>query len=237
MNPIKHETRSAYVLHARAYRETSLIVELFGAGSGRVSVVARGAKRPKSPLRGVLLPFQPLYAAWVGKSELRTLTRAECISAPAELKGSALLCGFYLNELLMKLMPRDDAHDVLFACYADTIELLHSESDPAPPLRRFEKDLLRELGYALILEHETDSGDAIHPELSYIYLPERGPVASAAENLGPAIKGKTLLDMVADDYRDPVTLSQSKLLMRFLISHHLNGRTLNTRSLFGKSTV
>lgn len=226
------ESRNAYLLHARAFRETSLLIELFGLECGKVSLVARGAKRPKSAFRGVLLPFQPMYAAWIGRSELKTLTRAECNGAAPALKGARLLCGFYLNELLIKLLPRDDAHDVLFAHYAAALESLRGESDPAPALRIFEKHLLRELGYALILERETDSGRAIDPGLSYIYLPERGPVAANAENAGAAIRGKTLLDMVQDDYRDPVTSSQSKLLMRFLITHHLNGKTLNSRSLF-----
>ena len=226
------ESRTAYLLHARPFRETSVLIELFGVECGKVSLVARGAKRPKSPFRGVLLPFQPMYAAWVGRSELKTLTRAEANTAPHALKGAALLCGFYLNELLMKLMPRDDAHEQLFTRYVETLESLQQESDPAPALRRFEKHLLRELGYALILEREIESGREIDPELSYIYQPERGPVAASAENGGPAIKGKTLLDILEDDYRDPVTLSQSKLLMRFLIAHHLGGKTLNTRNLF-----
>ncbi|MGH8729614.1 MAG: DNA repair protein RecO [Burkholderiales bacterium] len=227
-----HETQTAYVLHGRAYRETSLIVELFGAECGRVSVVARGAKRPKSPLRGALLPFQPLFAAWIGKSELRTLTRAEAAGAPHDLKGAGLLCGFYLNELLLKLLPKDDPHDVLFVCYSETLRALRFDPDPAPALRKFETRLLRETGYALNLSNDTESGREIDPDLSYTYLPERGPVALARDDEGPAIKGKTLLDMRQDDYRDPVTLSQAKLLMRFLITHHLSGRTLNTRNLF-----
>jgi DNA repair protein RecO (recombination protein O) len=220
------------VLHGRPYRETSLLVELFGLECGRISLVARGAKRPKSPLRGVLLPFQPLYAAWFGKSELRTLTRAECTGPAPALKGARLLCGFYLNELLLKLLPREDAHDPLFARYGETLQALTETADPAPQLRRFEKHLLREMGYAVILERESESGDAIDPQRSYTYLPERGPVALAHENSGPAIRGKTLLDMREDDYRDPVTSSEAKLLMRFLIAHHLGGKTLNTRNLF-----
>ncbi|MGH8770491.1 MAG: DNA repair protein RecO [Burkholderiales bacterium] len=226
------ETQAAYVLHGRAYRETSLLVELFGAGCGRISLVARGAKRPKSPLRGVLLPFQPLYAAWVGKSELRTLTRAEASGLAPALKGAGLLCGFYLNELLLKLLPRDDPHDALFARYGETLQSLSQSADPAPSLRKFEKDLLREMGYALSLTHESESGKAIDPGLSYTYLPERGPVALACAGSGPAVRGKTLLDMLEDDYRDPLTSSEAKLLMRFLIAHHLGGKTLNTRNLF-----
>lgn len=163
---------------------------------------------------------------------MRTLTRAESAGPAPALKGAGLLCGFYLNELLLKLLPRDDAHDALFVRYAEALRDLGRDPDPAPALRTFEKHLLREMGYGLILERECESGKAIEAERSYTYLPERGPVAVASDNGGPAIRGKTLLDMMEDDYRDPLTASEAKLLMRFLISHHLAGKPLNTRSLF-----
>src|SRR3954447_15614048 len=107
-NPARQESREAFVLHTYPYRETSLIVEAFTRSFGRVSLLARGARRPRSAMRGVLLAFQPLALSWFGKGELRTLARAEWVGGQPLLQGEALLCGFYLNELLLRLLPRED---------------------------------------------------------------------------------------------------------------------------------
>src|SRR3990172_6082536 len=111
----------AYVLHTYPYRETSLLVDVYARGAGRVTLVARGARRPRSPMRGVLLSFQPVQLGWYGKGEVRTLTRAEWIGGQPLLQGEALLCGFYLNELLLRLLPREDPHDALFERYGETV--------------------------------------------------------------------------------------------------------------------
>src|SRR3954464_9342317 len=107
----------AFVLHSYPYKETSLIVDMFTRDYGRVALVAKGAKRPLSKLRGVLQTFQPLSISWSGKTEVRTLTAAEWIGGLVPLEKSALLCGFYLNELLVKLLARDDPHPALFDHY------------------------------------------------------------------------------------------------------------------------
>src|SRR5689334_7971090 len=104
----------AYILHAQPYRETSLLLETFSRAHGKVAMVARGARRPRSLLRGVLLAFQPVSVAWFGKAEVRTLTTAEWLGGIPLLRGEALLCGYYLNELLLKLLPREDSHEALF---------------------------------------------------------------------------------------------------------------------------
>ena len=114
MTPAKstrHKEQPGYVLHSYPYQETSLIVEIFTREFGRVGMVAKGAKRPHSPLRSVLMPFHALTLDWSGKSELKTLRTAEWRGAFRLLKGRALICGFYLNELLLKLLHRDDPHD------------------------------------------------------------------------------------------------------------------------------
>ncbi len=233
------EAEPAYVLHTYPFRETSLIAELFAREHGRVALVARGARRPKSAVRGLLLAFQPMDFSWFGKGELRTLHKVEWQGAQSQLVGTGLLCGFYLNELLMKFMQRDDAHEDLFDYYQQTLQALRqinaSEPDAmrryAIQLRGFEVHLLRELGYGLSLEHEARNGDAIDPERSYEYLPERGAqIANGAVN-GLKLSGKTLLDMARDDYSDAQTVSQSKQLMRMIIGHHLGGEELNTRQL------
>lgn len=221
----------AYVLHTYPYRETSLIVEVFSRDFGRLPLMARGARRPKSAVRGLLLSFQPLSLSWFGKAELRTLHSAEWQGGQPLLQGTALICGFYLNELLLKLLHRDDPHEQLFLYYQETLRELARRTDYAAVLRRFEMNLLKELGYALTLGHDADSGAAIEPDGHYRYVFERGPVRQKTGQNGVELRGKTLLDMAADDYGDPVTLQQSKALMRALINHYLGEDTLHTRQI------
>lgn len=221
----------AYVLHTYPYRETSLIVEVFSRDFGRLPLMARGARRPKSAVRGLLLSFQPLSLSWFGKAELRTLHSAEWQGGQPLLQGTALICGFYLNELLLKLLHRDDPHEQLFLYYQETLQELAQRTDYAAVLRRFEMNLLKELGYALTLDHDADSGTAIETDVHYRYVFERGPVRQKTGQNGVELRGKTLLDMAADDYSDPVTLQQSKALMRALINHYLGEGTLHTRQI------
>jgi DNA repair protein RecO (recombination protein O) len=227
----KIESEPAFVLHSYPFRETSLVLEVFSRNYGRVPLVARGARRPRSALRGLLMGFQPLLLSWFGKNELRTLHTAEWQGGQPQLQGTALLCGFYLNELLLNLMARDDPHEGLFDYYQQTLQRLVQEEDHAFTLRRFEKRMLQELGYALSLETEASSGKPIVPDKVYRYILERGAVADSPDAQGMPIAGKTLLDMAADDYRDANSARQSKQLMRMLLDHHLAGRPLHTREL------
>jgi DNA repair protein RecO (recombination protein O) len=229
----RQDSQPAFVLHGYAFRETSLVLEVFTRNFGRLALVARGARRPRSALRGVLLAFQPLLLSWAGRSELRTLHKAEWQGGLPQLKGAGLLCGFYLNELMVKLLARDDAHEELYQIYYQALHALSNGGDHAATLRRFEKQMLKELGYALTLDHDVASGAPIQPDRSYEYLIERGPVpcaGGAAENR-LELTGQTLLDMLRDDYSNPLTLQQSKALMRVLINHYLGNQTLNTRQL------
>lgn len=234
----RQEEQPAFVLHSYPYRETSLVLEVFSRQHGRVALVARGARRPRSALRGLLMGFQPLTLSWFGKHELRTLHRAEWQGGQPQLQGTALLCGFYLNELLLNLMARDDPHERLFDYYQLTLQRLAHEENHAATLRCFEKHMLQELGYALLLEHEADSGKPIAPDMRYRYLIERGALPETAYTNdishiaeGLPVLGKTLQDMAADDYRDAVSAQQSKQLMRMLLNHHLAGKILHTREL------
>lgn len=222
----------AFVLHSYPFRETSLVLEVFSRQHGRVPLVARGARRPRSALRGLLMSFQPLALSWFGKHELRTLHSAEWQGGQPHLQGTALLCGFYLNELLLNLMARDDPHENLFDYYQQTMQRLAQESDHAFTLRCFEKHMLQELGYALQLETEAVSGKPIDPAQTYRYILELGAVPETDDaTQGMPITGKTLLDMAADDYRDANSARQSKQLIRMLLDHYLAGKTLHTREL------
>ncbi len=251
----RSETRiadeAAFVLHTYPYKETSLIVDALTRHHGRVALIARGAKRPRSALRGVLLAFAPLTISWVqarsravagvvtgthGGSDLRTLTRAEWMGGLRTLRGDALMAGFYLNELIQKLLARDDSHEALFDAYLAALALLAEDHPAAPVLRHFEVVLLREVGYAMRLA-QTASGEAIDAQSHYRYVPEQGPVpiepgdARAHMDDDAVVLGKTLLDIEADDYADPDTLAQSKMLTRFLLQHHLSGQVLHTRRM------
>src|SRR5512139_157795 len=226
------EDEPAFVLHSYPFRETSLIIEVFSRHHGLLPLVARGARRPRAALRGVLMSFQPLSLSWFGKNELRTLHSAEWQGGQPQLQGTALMCGFYLNELLLNLMVRDDPHEQLFDYYQLTLQRLAHGADLAATLRCFEKHLLQELGYALMLGREADSGAAIDPALPYRYMIERGALRDSGEQqAGMPISGKTLLDMAADDYSDAQSARQGKQLMRMLLNHHLGGKMLHTREL------
>ncbi|MES2295451.1 MAG: DNA repair protein RecO [Pseudomonadota bacterium] len=220
-----------FVLHSYPYKETSLIVDLFTREHGRVALVAKGAKRPHSQLRGALQTFQPLSTSWTGKSELRVLTDAEWVGGMRPLEKTALLCGFYLNELLVKLLARDDPFPALFDHYVATLnELAHDE--PAPiVLRKFERALLKETGVAADLTRCTATRAPVRAELLYVVDPERGARPAQEGDAWPQVAGKTLLDMERADYDDPATRAQSKLLMRHLLAHHLGGAPLNTRQI------
>jgi len=232
--PTLQQDQPAFVLHSYPFRETSLVVEAFTRDHGRVAFVARGARRPRSALRGALLAFQPLLVSWTGRSDLRTLIAAEREGPYASpLKGEALMCGFYLNELLLRLLARDDPHEHLFATYGSALAALAATGEQAAVLRRFELDLLGELGYAVLLDREAEDGAPIAAELRYIYVVERGPVPAggrAAAN-GVELAGQTLLDMHRGDFTGSATQQQSKMLMRTLINHYFGRQTLHTRQL------
>lgn len=225
------DDQRAYLLHSYPYSETSLILDTFSRDHGRVPLLARGARRPRAALRGVLIGFQPLELGWFGAGEVKTLAKAEWLGGVPLLAGRCLLLGYYLNELLMKLLPREDGHPVLFDAYEAALLALAQGAADAPELRRFEKILLREIGYGLNLEADAE-GAPIAADGRYLYLAERGAVAARGDEGVPALAGKTLLDMAADDYTDPRTRAESKALMRQLIAHHLAGQSLQSRRVF-----
>lgn len=222
---------AAFLLHAHPYSESSLILDVFARDHGRLALLARGARRPRSALRGTLIGFQPLELGWFGGGEVKTLAKAEWRGGLAFLNGKSLLLGYYLNELLLKLLPREDAHPALFDAYADALGALARGATEAAELRRFEKALLRELGYGLSLDRVADSNEPVRAEGRYLYLIERGAVDAEGDEPA-ALYGKTLLDLAADDYSDPRTLAESKILMRQLVAHYLGGQPLQSRRVF-----
>jgi DNA repair protein RecO (recombination protein O) len=227
---VDHEP--AYVLHSYPYKETSLIVEAFSRRLGRVALIAKGARRPRSAMRGVLHAFQPLRLTWSGSGELNTLVTAEWQGGMPFLSGFGLMCGFYVNELILRLLPRDDSHENLFDAYSTSLERLGRGEPTAAVLRGFEKRLLAELGYAMLLDRDADSGAPIDPSTHYLYDPERGPIPAGGNSASEmVVQGSTLIDLDRDDFSSGRTLQQARGLMRALIGQRLHGQTLHTRSV------
>jgi len=229
MSRRRADHEAGYVLHTYPYKESSLIVEAFTRRFGRVALLARGARRSRSIMRGVLLSFHPLRFGWSSSAELGTLISVEWSGALKPLAGRGLMCGFYLNELLLRLLPRDDPHEGLFDFYGEALARLSAQENFPSILRTFEKRMLAELGYAPLLERDAATGAPVDPHRSYVYEPDRGPVPSV--NGETAISGQTLLDVAADDYARPKTRDEARLLMRALIAQRLHGQVLHTRSV------
>ncbi|MCX8099095.1 MAG: DNA repair protein RecO [Casimicrobiaceae bacterium] len=218
----------AFVLHGYPYRETSLVAELFTARHGRLPVVAKGAKRPGSKLRAVLLTLQPLEVVWSGRGEVRTLTQAHWVPGQAWLTGRALLCGLYLNELILKLLPREDPHPHLFEAYAAallTLGELGQDAEQAAVLRDFEVTLLAELGYGLELRHDVITGEPLRADALYRYHPLRGP---SREGSGEVVSGAVLLALAEGRFASATLAEEARRFVRRIIDMHLEWRRLRS---------
>jgi DNA repair protein RecO (recombination protein O) len=227
----RYQLEPAYVLHSRPWSESSLILEVFSRDAGRVGLVARGARRNKSKWHGLLQPFQPLLLSWSSRGELGTLTGAERISNSASLEELALFCGFYVNELLMRLCIRDDPHPQLFNAYTHCLEQLRSGHRPQPALREFETNLLQEIGFELQLEREARQEVPVQPDKTYRYDPESGPVETAAGSAGTVLPGSVFLALANGDFSDRELSRGMRQLLQTIIAHHLGGRPLASQQI------
>lgn len=228
MNRERILDQPAFLLHSVPYRETSLVLDLFTREHGRVAAVAKGAKRPRSALRAVLLQFQPLSVTYTGRGELRTLTGAEWIGGLEAPRGYSLLCAFYLNELLIRLLAREDAHPALFDGYQAALAGLSASAPVEEVLRRFEWLMLREAGYAPDLRRDAENR-AITSDGHYQWLPASGFLAT--EPGESAVVGQTLLDIAEHRYSSEGSRQQAKYLTRRILNHYLDGVALNTRRI------
>jgi DNA repair protein RecO (recombination protein O) len=226
----RFQLEPAYVLHTRAFRETSVIVEAFTRAHGRVAVVARGAKAPRSRWRNILQPFRPLLISWNQKTELGTLTAADQVASPPVLQGQSLYCGIYVNELLMRLLHRGDPHVEVFEQYRHVLAELAMDTSPQPILRVFEKHLLEAIGYAMLLDREIGDGAEIEPQGWYAYQPDRGPVRQSRPGKG-SVSGAALLALHSENMETDV-LPELRMLMRTVLGYHLGDKPLASLSLF-----
>ena len=224
------QKQPAFILQRRPYSENSLLLDAFTREHGRVAVLAKGARKLKSPQRGLLHSFTPLCIAWSGRRELVTLTNAESFRKPFALEGQALMCAWYASELITRFLHRNDPHEGLFDAYAELLERLEQEGRPEWSLRLFEKCLLSEAGYGLVLDLEVGGQVPIQSSSHYRYLPDRGPVLDQGDDFGGiAVSGRALLSLHQESYPGKAEQKEIKKLTRILLSIHLQGRDLKTR--------
>jgi DNA repair protein RecO (recombination protein O) len=208
-------------------------VEVLSRDHGRLGLLARGARRERSPVRGALQPFRPLFLSWSGRSELMTLAGVEPVPATHLLAGQGLLSGLYLNELVVRLLPRHDPHPDLFHAYSQAIARLAEPELQEEALRVFEKRLLEALGYGMGLAGQDWAGRPIDPRARYVYEVERGAVPCDAEReSATAVNGETLLALGTERLVGPDVRREAKRLMRLVLAHHLGERPLRSRELF-----
>lgn len=230
--PVRVLLQPAFILHRRPYRDTSLLLEAFSREYGRLGLIARGAASSRSRLKGLLQPFTPLLLSWMGDGDLATLHGGEEAGRPISLLQNRALAGLYVNELLVRLLPRRDVQPDLFAVYETLLTELAAAPDEEPPLRRFEKRLLEELGYGLSLDREVASGQPIVAEAHYRYILDQGPLAADRTGEGVPISGQGLLALREGLFTDPAVLKEVKRLTRAALAEQLQGRALKTRELY-----
>lgn len=219
----------ALILQQRKYRESSLLLDVFTRDYGIISILAKGIRKEKSKLAGLLLPFVCLNISYFGKSELKTLTQAEFVNK-YELQGMSLYCAFYVNELLQKFLHKFDPYPELFVEYQQCLQELRHIGSVEQTLRYFELTLLQVTGYAITLDRDCDSGVAIISEYRYDFLPNQG-MKLTSQGL---VSGKTLLLLSTQAPLDKLALAEAKLLLRKMLDIFLQGKPLQSRKVLAK---
>jgi DNA repair protein RecO (recombination protein O) len=245
---MKVELQPAYTLHSRAYRDTSALVDFFTADYGRVTVVVRGVygKNKKNALqRAAIQPHTPLIVSWFGRGDLKTLTAMESVALPFQLGGQRLYCAFYVNELLTRLLPANEAHQDLFPLYTHVLRDLAGSEDVEVVLRRFEFLLMESMGYLVSFERDCVSAEALVEQQHYLFRPDQGftlyrPMAQVASahsaprfsSTEPVFFGADLQAIWRRDFSTPKVRAAAKKLMRYWLGHHLGDRPLKSRAFF-----
>ncbi|MFO1507883.1 MAG: DNA repair protein RecO [Lysobacterales bacterium] len=218
------ESEPGHVLHARPWRETSLLVEALTATHGRVGLVARGVRTAKrAGDRGLLQPLRPLLFGWSAHGELGTLGRVEAGEGPVVTGTEAVPAALYVNELVLRTSARNDPHADLYAAYVTCLDRLARDADIAWTLRRFERDLFAALGYGLALQRTADAGTAIRAEGEYAWDPASGATEWAAGSPAPRISGRALIALDTDCRPEARELAELRRLSRVVIRHLIGG--------------
>jgi DNA repair protein RecO (recombination protein O) len=216
-----------FILQQRKFRETSLIIDVLTRDFGRVSLLAKGVRKAKSKTAGLLQPFIPLMLSFSGKAELKTLTDVEIIQSVIQLKGLALYCGFYINELVGHFLHQYDPHPEVFTHYRECLSCLSDGSKIETALRVFELNLMDAVGYGLQLDYDFHNEKAVHPLKKYHFNVEQGPI----EAIDGQFSGTTLQALKLRKFADVQVLIEAKILMRTVIAVYLQGKPLKSRTL------
>ena len=220
-----------FVLHARPYRETSLLLDIFSEQAGRLTLVANGARRPRSALKGILQPFTPLFLEWRGRGSLQTLQKAEPISLALPLSGFSLYSAFYVNEVLCRVLDVNTPYPQLFFDYLNALRELAQTPDPQIPLRRFELSLLTHLGYGIDFLHCAGSGFPIEDQMTYLYREQQGFIASTMPH-AMSFTGAQLRAIADRQFSSLEQLQAAKRFTRLALKPYIGSKPLKSRELF-----
>jgi DNA repair protein RecO (recombination protein O) len=227
------ELQPAYILHTRAYRDTSMLVDFFTPDFGRITAVARGVRSRKTPKRNLLNPFNRLLISFQGKTDLKLLTHFEAEGTLFALTAKHLFSGFYLNELLVRLLPELDAHTDIYTLYEQALQALNLQQDLEPVLRHFEFQLLNELGYGIHFEVDAKTGTEISASCHYCLDSALGfYMADQAVPLNFQFSGQHLCAIARQDFSSPEVKQTAKRITRILLKPLLGNKPLMSRELF-----
>jgi DNA repair protein RecO (recombination protein O) len=230
---MKVEHTPCYILHSRDYRESSLILEIISREYGRVSIVAKGAKRNKKQQGINFNIYQKYLMSWVSKSELGTLVDIELASLMNSLKPEQMMAGFYMNEITLRLLHKHESHPELFDSYDSTISKLLNDESEQTLLRYFEKSLLQSLGYGVVLDHDAKTGESIVAEKDYSYKLDFGPSLETSDTKsGVKVSGKTLIELDNEILSDSKNKNEAKILLRSILNQYLGDKPLASRQLY-----
>ena len=230
MTEIAVHLQPGYLLRHWPYRETSLIIDVLTRDFGRISLLAKGVRKPKSKTAGLLQPFNPLQLSFKGKSELKTLTHVELLCAPILLQGLPLCCGFYFNELIAHFLQKLDPHPEVYDLYQACLRLLPDTLEMEGLLRTFELELLEWVGYGLQLERDCRNNKPVEASKSYCFDVVNGPF----EAIGGDVSGKTLMALKSKKFTDPGVMLEAKKIMRAAIDFHFQGKVVKSRAVVAK---
>ena len=229
---MKIDYTPCFILHRRNFSETSYILEIFSKDYGRINLIAKGAKRSKK-YQGINLDlYQKYNISWIGKHELRTLTGIEIIPSMNPFTAEKAITGFYINEIILKLLHKEEPHLELFDVYEITLNRLFSNENEKIILRYFEKQLLESLGYGITLDHDIKTGLSIMPKNEYYYKIDSGPsLELVSSHEGMKISGKTLSELNNETLSDTKNINEAKNLLSMILSRYIN-QPLESRKLY-----
>ena len=224
----------AFILHQRVFRESSFLLDIFSRDHGRISLVAKGVRKQKRSQAGLLQIYQPLLLSWQGKRDLQTLTAVEPNGPAYLLRAESALCGLYINELMMKLLPVGESESDLYIDYQKALFGLQEALQNEITLRLFEKQLLSHLGYGLVLDQDVETGEPIDEGKDYYYVADEGLYRWQSGQKRNRISGLSLQHLVTEQDFDEKSLNEIKQLMRMVIHFYLGDKALRSRELFSQ---